>query len=64
MILEISLHSTSDVDYIEVDEYNPDELEEKMNNHEIQSIKIGNNIYSRIDLKNIKILEKELATDF
>ena len=51
--LRITTHSGED-DVIEVENYNPDELVEKLNDNEIYSIKIGSNIYSRIDIKNIK----------
>lgn len=56
--LEISTHS-GDVDIVEVEEYNADELESKLNDHEIYAIKMGSNIYSRIDVKNIKVIEPE-----
>ncbi|MCG5104459.1 hypothetical protein [Oceanobacillus alkalisoli] len=51
--LEISTHS-GDVDTVEVNSYNAEEMATELNNHEIQAIAIGDNVYSRIDIKNIK----------
>ena len=56
MKLKVTTHSGED-DIVEVDSYEPGELNAKMNDHEIHSIIIGKNIYSRIDLKNIKVIE-------
>lgn len=56
--LEVSTHS-GEVDILEVENYNADELESRLNDHEIHAIKIGSNIYSRIDVKNIKVIELE-----
>ena len=61
MLLEISLHSSDKVRRVQVENYNPDEINEQRNNPEIESIKLGNNLYSRIDLKNIEILEESIA---
>ena len=55
--LEITTHS-GDLDIIEVEEFNPEKLNDLRNNSEIESILIGENSYSRIDLKNIKVIEK------
>lgn len=54
--LEVSTHG-GDVDIVEVSEYNPIELVVELNNEEVHAISIGNNIYSRIDVKNIKPLD-------
>lgn len=51
--LEISTHS-GDIDVIKVDEYEPQEMATKLNDNDVHSILIGDNIYSRIDIKNIK----------
>ena len=51
--LEISTHS-GDIDIVEVDEYNADSVAEKLNNSEVQAVVFGNNVYSRIDVKNVK----------
>lgn len=54
--IEVSTHS-GDVDELEVDDYNPSELLTKLNDNEINSVKLGNNIYSKIDIKNIRVIE-------
>jgi len=61
MILEISLHSSDKVRRVHVDNYNPEEINEQRNNPEVESIKLGDNLYSRIDLKNIEISEEDIA---
>jgi len=55
--LEVSTHS-GDTDIIKVEEYNPCEMENKRNNNENEAIRIGDNVYSRIDLKNIKVIKE------
>lgn len=55
--LEITTHS-GDLDIIEVKEYDAEKLNDLRNNNEIESILIGENSYSRIDLMNIKVIEK------
>lgn len=60
--IEISTHS-GDVDVVDVEDYDPQELEEKRNNNEIQAIAIGGNVYSRIDLKNVKLIVDEASAD-
>ena len=54
--LEISTHS-GDVDMVEVEEYNAQEIADKINDNETQAIAFGDNVYSRIDIKNIKKIE-------
>lgn len=54
--LEISTHS-GDVDLVEVEDYDAHEVANKINDTSIQAIVFGNNVYSRIDLKNIKVIE-------
>lgn len=56
--LEISTHSSSEVDIIEVEEYDVEDVANKINDESIQAIVFGNNIYSRIDLKNIKVINE------
>lgn len=51
--IRVTTHSGED-DILEVDSFDAETLNEKMNNNEIHSILIGDNIYSRIDLKNVK----------
>lgn len=55
--LEITTHS-GDLDIIEVEEFDPEKLNDLRNNNEIEAILIGENSYSRIDLKNVKVIEK------
>ncbi|HAM79638.1 hypothetical protein [Ornithinibacillus bavariensis] len=57
--LNVTTHSGDD-DIIEVEAYDAKELEDKRNNNELESIAIGDNVYSRIDLKNIKRIREEL----
>ena len=51
--LEISTHS-GDIDIVEVDEYSAVEVAEQLNNSEVQAVVFGDNVYSRIDVKNVK----------
>ena len=51
--LEISTHS-GDIDIVEVDEYSADSVVEQLNNSEVQAVVFGDNVYSRIDVKNVK----------
>lgn len=51
--LEISTHS-GDSDIVKVDEYNALEVADKLNDNDTQAIAFGDNVYSRIDIKNIK----------
>lgn len=54
MKLKITTHSGVDEDIVEVEEYNAEDMAEKRNDTDIEAIAIGDNVYSRIDLKNIK----------
>lgn len=56
--LEISTHS-GDSDIVEVDEYNALEVADKLNDNETQAIAFGDNVYSRIDIKNVKKMKDE-----
>lgn len=55
--LLVTTHSGRE-DTVLVDTYDPVELEVKRNDNNIQSITIGENSYSRIDLKNVIKLEE------
>lgn len=55
--LEVSTHS-GEVDIVTVEVYEPKTLTDSLNNNEIQSISLGDNIYSRIDIKNIKLISE------
>ena len=51
--LEISTHS-GDIDIVEVDEYSANSVAEQLNNNDVQAVVFGDNVYSRIDVKNVK----------
>ena len=51
--LEISTHS-GDIDVVEVVEYSANSVAEQLNNSELQAVVFGDNVYSRIDVKNVK----------
>lgn len=55
--LEISTHS-GDLDIITVEDYDAKTLNDKRNSTELESILIGDNSYSRIDLKNVKVIDE------
>ena len=54
--IEVSTHS-GDVDVLQVENYDPDEILQKLNDPDTQAIKIADNIYSKIDIKNIRVIE-------
>lgn len=54
--LEISTHS-GDRDTVIVDKYNAEEVADLLNS-DTHAILFGDNIYSRIDIKNIRKLEE------
>lgn len=56
--LQLSTHS-GEVDILEVQNYNPNELVEKINDNNINVIVLAKNIYSKIDIKHIKVIENE-----
>lgn len=56
--LEISTH-IGGVDGVEVEKYDAEEITSQLNNNEVQAINFGENIYIRIDIKNIKVIESE-----
>lgn len=51
--LKVTTHS-GDEDIVAVKEYSASDLAKQMNDNEVHSIVIGDMIYSRIDLKNVK----------
>jgi hypothetical protein len=57
MKIKITTHSGLE-DEVTVESYDPIDINTQMNDGSIHSILIGDNIYSRIDLKNIKVIEK------
>jgi len=62
MSLKVTTHS-GDEDNVQVTDYNSLEMVEKMNDENIQGIAIGNNVYSRIDLKSIKPVDNQLPKE-
>lgn len=56
--LNVTTHSGDD-DIVEVTEYNSDNLAESLNDIDIQSIAIGDHVYARIDVKNVKPVPTE-----
>lgn len=56
--LQLSTHS-GEVDILEVQNYNPNEIAEKINDNNINVIVLAKNIYSKIDIKHIKVIENE-----
>ncbi|GEM04088.1 hypothetical protein HMI01_10760 [Halolactibacillus miurensis] len=54
--LKVTTHSGEE-DVLEVEVYRPEEITAKRNDGDIQAIQIGDNSYSRIDIKNIKVVE-------
>lgn len=57
MILKVSTHSSKDYE-ITVDVYDPVELNDKLNNSNINTVAIGDLIISRIDVKNIILVDE------
>ncbi len=55
--LEISTHG-NETDIVYVDDYNAEDVAKKLNDNELHAIAFGDNVYSRIDIKNIKKLEE------
>jgi len=56
--LEITTHSDEAPEIVEVEEYDAQEVADMINTHERQVIVFGDNIYSKIDIKRIRKLEK------
>lgn len=57
--LEITTHSSNEVDIIEVEQYDAKHINQQRNDDTILAVLIGENSYSRIDLKNIKVISAE-----
>lgn len=57
--LEITTHSGNEVDIIEVEQYDAQHINQQRNDDTILAVLIGENSYSRIDLKNIKVISAE-----
>jgi len=55
--IEVTTHSENKVDVIELESYDEAEVDKKRNDDSLLSILIGRNSYSRIDIKNIKVIE-------
>lgn len=57
MLIEIHTHSGHHLQ-AEVEQYNAVELNDQINNHELNTIVIGNRIFSRIDIKYVSPVEE------
>lgn len=55
--IRVTTHSGED-DTVKVEEYNAADITKKRNDNEIQAIQLGENSYSRIDIKNIKVIDQ------
>ena len=55
--IRVTTHSGED-DEMEVEEYSATEITEQRNDNDIQAIQLGENSYSRIDIKNIKVVDE------
>lgn len=55
--VKVTTHSGED-DLLELEEYDPAEVDRKRNDESVVSILIGGNSYSRIDIKNIRIVDE------
>lgn len=60
--LNITTHSGEE-DIVEVDEYNSADLAKSLNDIDVQSIAIGDHVYSRIDVKNVKPVPLETLAE-
>ncbi len=60
--LQITTHS-GDVHKVEVESYDAMELSEQINNNEQLVVIIGQNVYSRIDVKQIKKVSETTTGD-
>ncbi|PAD86663.1 hypothetical protein CHH55_16975 [Niallia circulans] len=58
MKLKIKTHSGGEFE-TEVEEYNPVEINDQINNSDILTILIGDKIFSRIDVKNVIPINQE-----
>lgn len=58
MKVQITRHSSSEPEIVEETEYNADELSQKINSGEHLTIPIGDQIFSRIDIKHVKVIEE------
>lgn len=57
--LKISTHGGNEYEAV-VEEYNPAELNQELNNHEINTVCIGDIILSRIDVKAVVPVKVEV----
>lgn len=57
--LKISTHGGNEYEAV-VEEYNPAELNQELNNHEINTVCIGDIILSRIDVKAVVPVKVEI----
>lgn len=58
MKIRVTTHSGAD-DIVRVEDYDAADMESKWNDDQLQGIRIGDNVYSRIDLKGVKLVDEE-----
>lgn len=56
--INITTHS-GESDILEVEEFNAKELADMLNDNDVQSIPVGGNVYSRIDIRNVRVVTEE-----
>ena len=61
MKLEIRLHSREDVKQVEVEEFDPAALNEKLNSNDVNTVLIGDSIFAKIDIKSVERIEEEIS---
>ena len=59
--IKVTTHS-GDEDLVQGEIFDATEMETKWNNEELQGIKIGDNVYSRIDLRGVKLIQDDERT--
>lgn len=53
MRLRIERHSTEDAEFVEVVDYSATDINDKINDNSINTLVIGEKIFSRIDIKYV-----------
>lgn len=54
--VEVTTHS-GEKHILTIEEYNPEEINDKLNDSNLHAVLVGSNNYSRIDVKNIILIE-------
>ncbi|OLO40328.1 hypothetical protein BTR23_07515 [Alkalihalophilus pseudofirmus] len=59
MLLEVVTHGGKNI-RVKVENYDPEELDKKLNNNELNTVLIGKDHFSRIDVKGVyRVVETE-----